>query len=63
MPGYGLPSTPYGMHPHQGMPAHVPSASYDTRAIAARDEALRRFVWMLVLAVAAIVGIVIATQL
>ncbi len=43
--------------PGPGMPG------YDMSQIAARDAAVRRFVWIIVLAVAAIIGIAVATQL
>lgn len=67
MPGYGPPSThaPYaspGPHGH-GMSPRVPTAGYDMSSMAARDAALRRFVWILVVVVGAIVGFVVATHL
>ena len=43
--------------PGPGMPG------FDMSQIAARDAAVRRFVWFIVLAVAAIIGIAVATQL
>jgi hypothetical protein len=43
--------------PGPGMPG------FDMSQIAARDAAVRRFVWIIVLAVAAVIGIAVATQL
>ena len=43
--------------PGPGMPG------FDMSQIAARDAAVRRFIWIIVLAVAAIIGIAVATQL
>ncbi len=59
-----IPTTP-GMFEAQAPfgGARPPTAAYDMGKIAARDAAIRRLVWIIVLAVAASVGFIIATQL
>jgi serine/threonine-protein kinase len=52
---------PYGAYPPPARPAGV--KQYDMASIAAREEAIRRIVWIAVLVLGTIVGVVLAMQL
>ncbi len=56
--GPGMPPTPMGQQ-H----GRLPTAGYDMGQMAARDAAMGRLIWIVVLVVAAGVGFLIATQL
>lgn len=63
-PYSGYPQHPGGppTSPVQGMPP--PGVQrFDMGGLAARDEAIRRIVWIAVLAIGTILGVVLATQL
>jgi eukaryotic-like serine/threonine-protein kinase len=45
------------------MPPQAGMMGFDMSQMAARDAAVRRFVWIVVLAVAAVIGIIVASQL
>nr|MBA3464656.1 hypothetical protein [Deltaproteobacteria bacterium] len=57
-PGYPVHDPSHGQ-----MPPQAGMMGFDMSQMAARDAAVRRMVWIVVLAVAAIIGIIVASQL
>lgn len=68
LPGSGLalfpPPPPADSRVRPPTPAPIPvTPGFDMSQVTARDAAVRRFIWIIVLAVAAVIGVAVATQL